>query len=63
MHVRDLTTLCICGSAVSRTFELTVDLHARGAVVEEAGIVVVTIPVYAVELRFWQIFLLCVVGR
>lgn len=43
-------------------FELTVDLHARGAVVEEAGIVVVAIPVDPVELRFRQA-LLRVVGR
>lgn len=38
-------------NAVSCAFELTVDLHARGAVVEEAGVVVVAVPMDAVELR------------
>lgn len=47
---------------MSCTFELTVDLHARGAVVEEAGVVVVAIAVDAVELRLRRA-LLRVVGR
>lgn len=36
--------------AYQGTFELTVDLHARSAIVEETGVVVISISVDAIEL-------------
>lgn len=43
-------------------FELTVDLYARSTVVKETRVVIIAIPVDAVELRFWHA-LLRVIGR
>lgn len=43
-------------------FELTVDLHARSTIVEETRVVVIAIPVNAIELRLWHA-LLRVIGR
>lgn len=48
--------------AYQDTFELTVDLHARSAVVEETGVVVIPISVDAIELWLRYAFLR-VLGR
>lgn len=48
--------------AYQGTFELTVDLHARSAIVEETGVVVISVSVDAIELGLGYV-LVRVLGR